>query len=52
MDSVLKFIVDMKIVDFAILGMGIFGLALIAERVKSLYFTYSMNAKAFMEHVF
>jgi biopolymer transport protein ExbB/TolQ len=52
MDSFMKFIVDMKLLDVAIGGMGIFGLALICERVKSLFGTYSMAAQPFMEKIF
>lgn len=48
MDAVLKFAVDYFIIDGAIGLMAIFGISLIAERVKALYFTYSINANEFM----
>ncbi len=44
----MKFAVDNYLLDAAILGMGLFVLALVIERVKSLYFTYSINGEQFM----
>lgn len=51
MDGIMKFVVDYYLVDAAIGLMGIFGLALIIERVKALYFEYSMDAQPFMAKV-
>lgn len=51
MDSIMKFMVDFYIVDCFIAMMGIFGIALIVERYKALFFTYSLEAKPFMTHV-
>jgi biopolymer transport protein ExbB len=48
MEFVMKFIVDNKIIDLCILSMGIFGLALISERVKALFIDYSLNADVFV----
>ena len=44
----MKFAVDYYLLDAAILGMGLFAFALIIERAKSLYFTYSIDADKFM----
>jgi biopolymer transport protein ExbB len=51
MDTVMKIMVDFYIIDLVIGLMGVFGIALIAERTKALYFTYSLEAKPFMAHV-
>jgi biopolymer transport protein ExbB len=48
MDALMKFAVDNYLLDAAILGMGLFAFSLMIERVKSLYFTYSINAEKFM----
>ena len=48
MDALMKFAVDNYLLDAAILGMGLFVLSIVIERVKSLYFTYSINAEHFM----
>lgn len=48
MDKLMKVAVDYYLVDAAIGLMGLFALALIIERCKSLYFTYSINAELFM----
>jgi biopolymer transport protein ExbB len=52
MDSLLKFCVDYKIVDICILGMGMFGLALIIERSKAFYFDLSFQSADFMKQIF
>jgi biopolymer transport protein ExbB len=49
--DIMKIAVDYYLVDVCIGGMGVFGIALIAERVKSLYFTYSIKAEPFMSKV-
>lgn len=51
MDSVMKVMVDYYLIDAVIGMMGIFGIALIVERYKALFFTYSLEAKPFMAHV-
>lgn len=48
MDSVMKFMVDFYIIDLVIAMFGVFGVALIFERYKALFFTYSIEAKDFM----
>lgn len=48
MDALMKFAVDNFLLDVAIGGLGLFACALIIERVKALYFTYSINAEGFM----
>ena len=47
----MKFAVDNYLIDLAIGGMGVFALALILERVKSLYFSYSIKSDEFMAKV-
>ena len=51
MDAFLKFVVDHQLLDVAMLGMGAFGFALISERVKALYFDYSLNSQVFIAKV-
>lgn len=51
MDFLMKFAVDNYLIDAAIGLMGLFGLALVIERSKSLYFSYSLNAQQFMSKV-
>lgn len=51
MDGLMKFAVDNFLIDVAIGALGIFACALIFERVKALYFTYSLDAEAFMAKV-
>lgn len=48
MDALMKFAVDNYLLDAAICSMGLFALALVIERFKSLFFTYSINAEQFM----
>jgi biopolymer transport protein ExbB/TolQ len=47
----MKFAVDYYLLDAAIVGMGLFAFALIVERVKALFFTYSLKAEPFMAKV-
>ena len=49
--DLMKIAVDFKLVDLAIGLMGAFGIALIIERTKALYFGYSLNAEIFMSKV-
>jgi biopolymer transport protein ExbB/TolQ len=51
MDSLMKFAVDHYLLDVAIGLMGMFALALVIERVKALYFDYSIDATTFMSKV-
>lgn len=51
MDSLMKLAVDFYLVDAVIGMLGLFGIALVFERAKALYFTYSLDADAFMEKV-
>ena len=48
MDSVMKIAVDYFLIDGVIGLLGLFGLALIFERAKALYFDYSLEAEPFM----
>ena len=52
MDAVMKIAVDYYLIDVVIGLMGVFGIALIFERVKALYFDYSMDSTAFMAKIF
>jgi biopolymer transport protein ExbB len=52
MDTLMKIAVDYYLLDVAIGMMGIFSLALIIERVKALYFDYSMKQEPFMAKLF
>ncbi|MBL7687683.1 MAG: MotA/TolQ/ExbB proton channel family protein [Bdellovibrionaceae bacterium] len=51
MDALMKFMVDNFLIDAAIGMMGLFGIGLIFERVKALYFDYSMKTEEFMAKV-
>lgn len=51
MDMLMKFAVDNYLIDGAIGLMGLFGIALILERAKALYFDYSLEADKFMAKV-
>ena len=51
MDAVLSFINNYKIVDAFIVMVGLFGLYLIADRFRVLYFEYSMPAEPFLKQV-
>jgi biopolymer transport protein ExbB len=51
MDGLMKLAVDFYLIDAAIGVMGLFSLALIIERTKALYFSYSMNSEPFMSKV-
>ena len=51
MDSIMKLIVDFRAVDFVIGALGLFGAALIMERVKALFVDYSIKAESFMGKV-
>lgn len=51
MDALMKFAVDNYLLDAAIGLLGLFAMALVIERVKALYFTYSMDTESFMAKV-
>ncbi len=51
MDALMKLMVDAYLIDVAIGMMGIFATALIFERVKALYFDYSMKTDEFMPKI-
>ena len=51
MDGLMKLVVDFYLIDAVIGGLGIFMIALVAERYKALYVTYSLNADTFMNKV-
>lgn len=51
MGGFLNFIVDYKLVDIAILGVGLFGLALLYDRAKALYFDLPLSSEPFMKQV-
>lgn len=51
MDSLMKFAVDHYLLDGVIGLMAVFACALIGERIKALYFSYSLEADKFMAKV-
>ena len=51
MDALMKFAVDNYILDFTIGMLGLFALALVIERAKALFVTYSIDADAFMAKI-
>lgn len=51
MEGLMNFIVEYKVADICIGSIGLFGLALIVDRAKALYFDYSLPAEPFMEQV-
>src|SRR6202453_1173464 len=51
MDAVLSFLTNYKIVDMCFGGVGIFGIVLIFEQFKALYFYYAFPADSFMKQV-
>lgn len=51
MDAVLSFLTNYKIVDMWIGVVGIFGLVLIFDRFKALFFDYALPAESFMKQV-
>jgi biopolymer transport protein ExbB/TolQ len=51
MDAVLSFLTNYKIVDMCIGVVGIFGLVLIFDRFKALFFDYALPAESFMKQV-
>jgi biopolymer transport protein ExbB/TolQ len=51
MDGFLSFLTNYKIIDMCIGVVGIFGLVLIFDRFKALYFTYALPVDSFMKQV-
>lgn len=51
MDAVLSFLNNYKIVDFCIVGIGIFGLYIVFDRFRALYTEFSLPAEPFMKQV-
>lgn len=51
MDNVLSFLNNYKIIDMCIVAVGLFGIYLLADRIKALYFTYALPAEPFMKQV-
>lgn len=51
MEALMNFIVEYKMADWCIGLIGLFGLSLIAERAKALYFDYSLPTEPFMNQV-
>lgn len=51
MSSFLNFIIDSGVVGWITIATGIAALALITERVRTLYFTYGMNTQGFSEKI-
>lgn len=51
MDALMKFAVDNYLIDAAIGAMGLFTLALIFERGRALWFTYSIDSNKFMSKI-
>ena len=51
MDVLLKLLTDYKIIDFIIVGVGVFGIALVVDRYKKLYKEYALPAEDFMQKI-
>lgn len=51
MDSVLNFLANYHIADFFIASVGIFGFVLVFDRIKALYFDYTLPVEPFMKQV-
>ncbi len=51
MDALMKLVVDWYMIDIAIGLMGLFGVALMFERSKALYFDYALDADSFMAKI-
>jgi hypothetical protein len=51
MGDILKIITDSGFSGYVIVTLGIFGLAIVFERVKTLYFDYALKSDTFMEQV-
>lgn len=51
MEILMKFLVDYKLVDVSIIGVGLFAFGLIFDRFKALYIDLSLPAEPFMQTV-
>ena len=51
MDVFLKVLTDYKIIDFIIVGVGVFGLSLVVDRYRKLYKEYTLPAEDFMQKI-
>lgn len=51
MDVLLKLLTDYKIIDFIIVGVGVFGIALVVDRYKKLYKEYALPAEDFIQKI-
>jgi biopolymer transport protein ExbB len=51
MEGIIEFLNTYKLVDIAIVGVGLFGMVILAERVKALYFDYVIDAETFTNQV-
>ena len=51
MDGFLTFLNNYKIIDMCIVAVGLFGIALIADRFRALYFEFSLPAEPFLKQV-
>jgi biopolymer transport protein ExbB len=50
-NNLYSILVDYYLVDIGILGLGLLGILITLERIKVLYFDYSLNAKSFTDQV-
>ena len=51
MDAILNLLVDYNLINISIGIVGLYGLALVYDRVKALYFDFSLPAEPFMKQV-
>ncbi len=51
MSSILEMISDGGVAGMVIIALGIFGVGIIFERIKTLYFTYSIKEESFMKQI-
>ncbi len=51
MDAVLNFLNNYKIVDMCIVGIGFFGIYLVVDRYRALFFDYALPADPFLKQV-
>lgn len=51
MDSILNFLNNYKIIDLCIVVVGLFGLGIVADRWRALFYEYSLPAEPFLKQV-
>lgn len=51
MGELFRIIVENKVLDLAIVAMGLFGVAVMADRVKALFFDYALKGDSFMNQI-